>query len=416
MRVLPALLAFALLLTGVPARGSVQPAAVEPTTEFPILVLVSIDGWRADFLARFRPPALSRLAERGVQAEGLIPVFPSKTFPNHYTLVTGLYPERHGIVSNNMRDPALPGIFTLANVRVQQDTRWWGGVPLWATVERQGRIAATMFWPGSDREIAGERPTYWHAYDRRVSNTKRVEQVLTWLALPPAQRPSFITLYFDEVDTIGHFRVLDAPELREAVLNVDTAIGRLIAGIERLDLDPPVNLIVLSDHGMSPLAPERTIYIDDYVDLATVDVVDWTPVFGASARHGRDEDLYAALRGRHPKLQVYRREDLPAEYRLAGHPRLPAVIGIADDGWTITSRARASAAPNVREVGNHGYDPRHASMHGFFIAAGPSFRSGITVPPFQNVHVYPLLCRVLGVKPERHDGDPAVTASFLVEQ
>ena len=416
MRFLPALLAFALLLTA-PVRGTVQPLSqARQSTNVPILVLVSIDGWRADYLARFKPPALSRLAERGVRAEGLIPVFPSKTFPNHYTMVTGLYPQRHGIVSNNMRDPVLPGTFTLANVRVQQDTRWWGGVPLWVTVERQGGVAATMFWPGSDREIAGDRPTHWHAFDASVPNTERVDRVLNWLALPPAERPSFITLYFEEVDTVGHFRVLEAPELRQAVMNVDAAIGRLINGLERLNLDPSVNLIVLSDHGMSALSPERTIYIDDYVDLTTVDVVDWTPVFGASARHGRNEELYQALRGKHPKLQVYRREDLPAEYRLAGHPRLPAVIGVADDGWTITSRARGAAAAKVREVGNHGYDPRHPSMHGFFIAAGPSFREGMTVPAFQNVHVYPLLCRVLGVQPEPNDADPSVTASFLVEQ
>lgn len=380
-----------------------------------ILILVSIDGWRWDYITKLSPPALTELAARGVTAEGLVPVFPTKTFPNHYTIVTGLYPDRHGIVSNNMRDPVLPGIFTLSNVDVQQDTRWWGGVPLWVLAERQGGIAATMFWPGSDREIAGDRPTRWRPFDESVSNDARVDQILSWLRLPEPERPTFMTLYFDAVDTASHESGPDGPRMRAAALSVDAAIGRLIAGINWANLASRVNLVVVSDHGMAQTSRDRVIYLDDYVDLSTIEVIDWSPILGVSPLGGSVDALYAALRGKHAALQVFKSAELPSSHRLAGHPRYPPLIGIADDGWTITSRARA--ARDLDEArGNHGYDPVHQSMHGLFVAAGPSFRTGVKVPRFENVHVYELLCRVLGVRPEPNDGDPKITASFVNER
>jgi predicted AlkP superfamily pyrophosphatase or phosphodiesterase len=347
-----------------------------------------------------------------VSAEGLVPVFPSKTFPNHYTIVTGLYPGRHGIVSNNMRDPALPGMFTLSNRNVQQDTRWWGGLPLWVSAERQGHIAGTMFWPGSDYEIAGDRPTFWHPFDESLTNEARVDQILAWLRLPEPERPSFMTLYFEEVDTASHDFGPDSPRLSAAALSVDAAIARLIAGIDALKLTSRVNVVVVSDHGMATTSRDRTIYLDDYVDLSTIEVIYWSPILGVSPLRGSVDDLYNRLRGKHPSLQVFTNVGLPPRYRLAGHPRNPPVVGLADDGWTITSRARAARGADA-PGGNHGYDPMHQSMHGLFIAAGPSFRSGHSVPRFENVHVYELLCRALGIRPEPNDGDPNVTASLL---
>lgn len=351
------------------------------------------------------------MAARGVVSEGLVPVFPSKTFPNHYTAVTGLYPDRHGIVSNNMRDPALPGQFSLSNDEVQQDTRWWGGVPLWVGVERQGQIAATMFWPGSDVEIAGDRPTYWRKFDIKVSNFDRVDQILSWLRRPESERPTFLTLYFDEVDSASHEFGPDDPGLSTAIGHIDAAIARLMAGVTDAGLASRVNFVIVSDHGMAQLSRDRMIVLDDYVDLNSVDIIDRSPILGIAPRRGSVDDLYRALHGKHPALQVFKSEDLPARYRLAGHLRYPPVIGIADDGWDITTRRAFEA--NRRPGGAHGYDPVHRSMQGLFIAAGPAFRSGLLVPRFEIVHVYELMCRVLGVRPEANDGDPEVTAGFL---
>ncbi len=378
----------------------------------PILILISIDGWRWDYLDRFRPPALTSLAARGVTAEGLIPSFPSKTFPNHYTIVTGVHPNRHGIVSNSMRDPALPGAFALHDISVQQDTRWWGGVPLWVTAEQQGQIAATMFWPGSDVEIAGDRPTFWRMFDERVSNEDRVDQILAWLRQPESARPTFLTLYFDEVDTAGHDVGPESPLMRVHVEHVDGAIARLVNGIDTAGLRARINLVVVSDHGMSQNALDRVIFIDDYIAASSVDVIDWSPILALTPRTASVDDLYRALKDKHPALQVYRSENLPARYRLAGHPRYPPVIGIADDGWVITTRERLARDKNGLG-GDHGYDPIHRTMHGLFIATGPMFREGVKAPRFENVHVYELLCRVLGLRPASNDGDLQVTASFL---
>jgi predicted AlkP superfamily pyrophosphatase or phosphodiesterase len=376
-------------------------------------ILISIDGWRWDYLERLAPPTLTRLAQTGVQAEGLIPVFPSKTFPNHYTIVTGLYPDRHGILSNNMTDPALPGRFTLGNRDVQQDTRWWGGEPVWVTAERQGRLAATMFWPGSDVEIAGRRPTYWRMFDNDLSNDARVDQLLEWLTQPTHGPPAFATLYFSDVDSAGHDDGPDAETTRTAAIAIDTAIARLLGRLEHSGMSSRVNLVLVSDHGMAALAQDRVIVLDDYLDLSTVDLVDSSPIVGLNPRAGSARAIYLALKDRHPALEVFTRDTLPEPYRLRHHPRLPAVIGVADEGWHVTTRAAMERSDRRFPGGMHGYDSRHQSMHGLFIASGPQFRRGLVVPAFENVHVYELLCRLLGVRPAPNDGDPRVTAAML---
>lgn len=380
----------------------------------PIVILVSIDGWRWDYVEKFAPAAIGRLASAGVRADGLIPIFPSKTFPNHYTIVTGQYPARHGILSNNMIDPMLPGRFTLSNRVAQQDTRWWGGEPLWVTAERQGLIAGTMFWPGSDVEIAGDRPTYWRNYEHEYRNGARVDDVLTWLKHQDAERPAFLTLYFSQVDSAGHDAGPDGAETRQAAFDIDEEIGRLVAGVTALGLANRTNFVLVSDHGMSALSPDRLIVLDDYLDLSTVDIVDSAPIVGLSPRAGVNvETVYAALKDKHPALKVFTRNTLPDTYRLRSHPRLPAIIGIADDGWHPTTRALLARGDREFVGGDHGYESKNRSMHGLFVASGPQFKSGIVVPAFDNVHVYELLCRVLGLRPASNDGDRAVTASFL---
>jgi predicted AlkP superfamily pyrophosphatase or phosphodiesterase len=389
------------------------PDATSVADARPIVVLISIDGWRWDYTERFQPPVISRLAREGVRSEGLIPIFPSKTFPNHYSIITGLHAAAHGITSNNMVDPGLPGRFTLSNRDVQQDSRWWGGEPLWVTAEKQRLIAGTMFWPGSDVLIAGDRPTYWKAYDDAFPNEARVDAVLEWLKAPPERQPTFLTLYFSDVDGAGHDSGPDSDATRQAALAIDRVIGRLVRGVEALDLTARVNYILVSDHGMAALSPDRVILLDDYIDVTSVEMIDTAPIVGINPKDGVSTDsIYAALKDKHPALKVYRRAELPEEYGLRNHPRLPAIIGIADEGWHPTTFARRLEGEEF-SLGNHGYDPSLRSMHGLFIASGPQFKSGLVVPPFSNLHVYELICRVLGITPAKNDGDPRVTASFL---
>jgi len=380
----------------------------------PILILVSADGWRWDYFDRASTPAMHALAARGVRAEGLIPPFPSKTYPSHYTIVTGLYPAHHGIISNNMWDESIGERFTMS-AATSRDPRWWSGEPLWVTAIRQGRRAMSMFWPGSEVEIDGVRPTEWRPFDDSFPNESRVQQVLDWLALPEGQRPQFITLYFSDVDTAAHTYGPLAPETLDAVSKIDGLIGRLVAGVAAAGLDDRTNLMVVSDHGLSQQALDRKIFIDDYVDMSTVNVVDWSPVLQVAPKTGTVEALYTALHGRHPALTVYRREDLPASLHYADNPRIPPIVALADDGWAITTWDRFEQYRDhpSQKGGEHGYPGTVRSMHGLFVAAGPQFRRGLVVPAFENVHLYELMCRVLGLTPATNDGDVAVTRGLL---
>jgi predicted AlkP superfamily pyrophosphatase or phosphodiesterase len=402
----------ALLVCSLAACGGAQRLPPERA----ILILISVDGFRADYLDRFRPPALWKLALEGVHADGLIPQFPSKTFPNHYTLVTGLTLAHHGIISNNIRDAAIPGEFSLSNREVQSDPRWWGGEPIWNTAERQGRKTAAMFWPGSEVLIGGRRGTYWMPFDNDMPHADRVNHILDWLRLPEAERPSFLTLYFADVDNAGHQNGPDSAEVKDAVMLVDTSIGDLVAGVEKIGLSDRVNYVVVSDHGMAALSPDRTIMLDDYIDVATAEVVDWSPVLALSPTDGDVEKMYAALKDKHPALAVYKSRELPAEYGLAGHPRLPAIFAIAKEGWTISSKSEVVrwGEPNRRYPGGtHGYDGHLPSMHGLFIASGPRVLRGLKVRAFENIHVYEFMCALLGLQPAKNDGDPAVTRGML---
>ena len=390
------------------------PAVLPP--EKAILILVSIDGFRWDYLDRLAPPTLSRLAANGVRAEGLIPQFPSKTFPNHYTIVTGLTLAHHGIVSNNMRAPDIPGEFSMSNRDVLADPRWWGGEPIWNTAEKQGRRAGAMFWPGSETVIGGRQATFWTPFDDGLPNSERVNTVLGWLRLPEEERPSFVTLYFSDVDSAGHSRGPDSAEVRDAVQRVDQSIAQLVQGVGQAGLGDRVHYVVVSDHGMAQLSPDRMILLDDYIDVTTADVVDWAPVLALSPKDGDVDKLYAALKDKHPALDVYRSSDIPAAYRLAGHPRLPAIFAIAREGWFPTSKKevqRWGQPDRHAPGGTHGYDAQVKSMQGLFIAAGPRIRAGVTVAPFENIHLYDFMCAVLGLQPAKNDGDSAVTRDML---
>jgi predicted AlkP superfamily pyrophosphatase or phosphodiesterase len=374
-------------------------------------VLVSLDGFRWDYIQRPGAVRLRELAARGVRAERLVPVFPSKTFPNHYTIVTGLRPEQHGIVANAMRDPVL-GLFRTSDSVAQREARWWGGEPIWATAERQGRRAGSVSWPGSEAPVGGRHQTWWSPYEHNESRADRVRRALGWLALPADSAPAVITIYFVDVDVAGHAYAPHAPQVDAAIARVDSAVGALADGIARLGLEDAVNLIVVSDHGMAETSRERVIVLDDYIDLATIDIVDQNPVAAIAPRAGVDTAaVYRALAGKHPRLHVYRKGEVPARWHFNAHPRITPIVAVADEGWSITTRAqlsRARAADSAQGrsgiAGTHGYDPALRSMGALFVAAGPGIARGRVVGAFGNIHVYELMAHLIGVRPAPNAG------------
>lgn len=396
--------------TDTTARGARSGASVGAGASgrlAPTVILVSLDGFRYDLFSRAPTPNLDRIAAEGVKARWMVPTFPTKTFPNHYTEVTGLYPEHHGIVGNTMYDPVFDAWFHLGDRDAVTNPRWWGGEPIWVTAEEQGQHAGTVFWPGSEAPIDGVRPSRWLRYDSRMSFRARVDTVLSWLQLPRAQRPTFLTLYFDQPDHAEHEDGPDSPGAAAAVARVDTTVGWLLDGLSARGLLDQVNIIVTSDHGFAPTSPDRVVYLDDYVDLAPLRVVTWGPVAEIGAQDGSPtvvQRALAKLRGADPHMRVYAKADVPARLHFSHNRRIPPVVAIADVGWMIESHAGMRRMGRHFLRGNHGWDNAAPEMRAIFLARGPAFRKGDTVPAFANVHLYDLMCRVLGLRPATNDG------------
>ncbi len=405
-----------ILLAAALTRGQTRtPFASESSGR--TLILISLDGWRRDYHTLAPTPALQSLMARGVRAEGLTPVFPTKTFPNHYSIVTGLYTEHHGVVGNSMREPGTALRFSLSNRDAVGDGRWWRGEPIWVTATRQGLRSATLFWPGSEAPVGGVRPDEWTPYDGSIPNHERVGRILRWLELPPGRRPAFIAGYFSDADDAGHAYGPDSREVRDVIVSLDATIGELVRGIEARGLVDRVNLVIVSDHGMATLSPRRVIVLSDYVNPDDIEISEINPNLAIGPRAGGTltvDALYARLVHAHPHLRVYRREAAPERWRYRGNPRVPAVVGVVDEGWSLASD-RSRVAQVTKDGGNHGFDSNVRSMQGVFIAAGPAFRRGVSLSAFENVHVYNALAAAIGVTPAPNDGDPEVAERLLAK-
>ena len=371
-----------------------------PATGEAVTILVSIDGFRADYLDRAATPAMSKLAREGVRGS-MRPSFPSVTFPNHYALITGKTPDHNGIVQNRMEDAARPGVTFSMSPSVAWDPFWWAqATPLWVSAEKQGIKAGTMFWPGSDYELQGVRPTKWRLFDEELPSFARVDQLLGWLEAPLSERPKLLTLYFDIVDTAGHHYGPDAPETVSATAEVDAAIGRLVEGLHKRGL--AANLVIVADHGMANVSEQRIINLPQLVSPDVARVVWDGQTAGIYPAAGRVADAERALLGRKDHGECWRKGEMPARFGYGTNARIPPIVCLADMGWTYRSRPLAPDAAPYR--GAHGFDPDAPEMAAVFIANGPAFRAGASLPKFPNVSVDPLLAKLAGVTPEAGDG------------
>jgi predicted AlkP superfamily pyrophosphatase or phosphodiesterase len=393
----------------------------------PYVVLVSLDGFRYDYLRKYAAPHLAELAARGASVpDGMLPSYPSTTFPNHLSIITGLYPEHHGIVANVFYDPARGETYSYGDHKTSWDGSWYSGVPLWSLAENSQMRAACFFWPASEAHTddnhwnAGDkRPSYFVPFDPNVPYDERVQQVLAWLQLPPAQRPHFITLYMEAVDAAGHQFGPDAPQTADAVKLVDTEIGKLEAGLEPLHLR--VDLFVVADHGMQTTDP-NWVNLDEYADLSNFKTAGPLLYAATDADAQRAyEELKDESRGgkslrlKNKKFRVYRRADVPAYLHYNESPRTGDPVVVATGPYYIRAKRPNKGEPdNPPSVGTHGYDPyMMATMKALFVAAGPDIRAGATVPPFENVNVYPAIAAVLGLPVGKIDGDPKVLERIL---
>jgi predicted AlkP superfamily pyrophosphatase or phosphodiesterase len=400
------------LLAGAPAFAATTPeqdyAGIEKTeTRDPVTILISIDGFRPDYLERGITPHLNALAATGIYGP-MRPSFPSKTFPNHWTLVTGKTPDHHGIVGNTMEDVARPGeIFKMAT----KDPFWWNQAePIWITAEKQGIRTATMFWPGSEVDFNGIRPADWWPFNEKLSNDRRINAVVDWMRRPTDIRPRLVTLYFDTVDTAGHyFGPAPSEKLNAAITAVDSEIGRLQ---EQLDvLGQPVNFVVASDHGMTETSPERIIHLDQIMARDQYRLVEDGNYAGLEPLDGNIDALRAAFVRPHEHMQCWDREDIPDHFAYGTNPRVPAILCLPEIGWVVYQ--------DVPEWmtgigGGHGYDQREPDMMAFFLASGPAIIAGGQLPLFDNVNIYSLVAKLAGVTPGASDGSLAPFEQKLV--
>jgi predicted AlkP superfamily pyrophosphatase or phosphodiesterase len=386
------------------ATALIAGCAGRPTTATPpaskLVILVSIDGLPASMLGDGTLPTLDRLATEGVHAEWMTASYPTLTFPNHYTLVTGLRPDRHGIIHNNMFDTQLGRYISKEDSA--DDGRWWGGEPIWATLQKQGGIAATMFWPGSRTEIAGERPRYSRAFDKTLTPDARVDQILSWLDLPQAQRPQLLTLYFDQYDVAAHIAGARSTLALESLRDIDDALARLRTGLIARGLASQANMVIVSDHGMADVPQANSVLLDDMLDPQYYSI-DWWGTFIGIRPHGQSVDLVMrTFVGRHEHFECWRKGELPKHWRYGTHPRIPPIVCQVDVGWRVQGRQHPPQQQAIK--GEHGFAPEDPAMRSVFVANGPAFQSGVVLAPFDNVDIYPLLAHLLDVKPAANDG------------
>ena len=382
----------------------------------PPLLLISIDGFRYDYLEKASLPNFTRLYKNGLLADSLQHVFPTKTFVTHYSLVTGLYADETGVVANNMWDPQTESRFSLGNTNAVSNKHWYGGEPIWNTLEKTGKQAATYFWPGSEADIGNMRPTIWMPYDEDASHNQRVEQVLAWLDLPGAEKPEFLTLYFSNVDDAGHHFGPDSQELITALHEVDRTLGLLIDGIEARGLLNSMHILVTSDHGMQTINMERDIILlDNYLDLSKVRVSDWSPVAHIwETENGLSvNEIYTALHEAHPNMRVWKKADVPARYHYSAHKRVPDIVAEADVGWVMSSHSFYARRTKGAVNGMHGWDPSWHNMHGIFIAHGPAFAPGSRAPSVRSIDIYSLMAKLMHIEPAKNSGNPSAFSNVL---
>ena len=376
----------------------------------PPLILVSLDGFRVDYLDQDGARKLRALAAQGVRAEALRPSFPTTTFPTHYTLGTGLRPGRHGVVGHAMEDVSLPGErFSSANQKALNDRRWWDQAePVWVTAEKNEVRTAVMFWPGSEAAIHGVRPSSYRPFDGKLPANERVDVVLSWLDRPAASRPRMLALYLDDVDLAGHDFGPASPQLADSVARVDAALGRLTDGLRARGIE--ANIVVVSDHGMAATSAQRLIRFNRIAPPASYRLVATGPHAGIEAQPGAEAALAAALLKPQEHMQCWRKGEMPARFHYGQNARVPQFICSADVGWFIVPGAEPDRFP---KGGTHGYDNFAPDMQAVFIAAGPAFKQGVVLPAFDNVNVYPLLMKLINIPALPSDGSLAPVAAGL---
>jgi alkaline phosphatase D len=372
-----------------------------------VVVVLSLDGFRWDYPALYHTPNLDRIARSGCRAESLQPSYPTKTFPNHYTIVTGLHPDHHGIVQNSFYDPSQDRVFRMGDRSAVEDSVFWEGEAIWETAEKQGVKAASYFWVGTETNERF-RPSYRKLYEDGFPYKHQIDTVMAWLNLPAESRPGLILFYFDQPDKAGHDYGPESRETKKVVRDLDRLVGSVVKKIDRISREKnlEIDFIVLSDHGMGYIPAGQQVFLENIVDLKKIRRINGgNPVLILEPLPEYAEEVYQALKAT-PNIKTWKKNELPPHYQYGTHSRIPELVVEAAPNWGLEIRSRKNSGKEAYSygLGTHGYDPLNRDMHGIFFATGPSFRNGFLQPSFQNIHIYELLSRLLEIKPVKTDG------------
>lgn len=384
----------------------------EEALKAPYVLMISIDGYRHDYNRLHKPNFLRKFEKKSTKVKSLQATFPTKTFPNHYSIVTGMYPGNHQIVANYFYAPDLKASYSLKDKKSVRDARFYGGIPLWNLAVQNGMVSATYYWPGSEAPINGYRPTYWEKYDHHKPHLDRINKVIDWFKLPASKRPHFVTLYFSDVDSAGHKYGPTARETKAAVHKVDKTIETLVNELEKLSL--PLNIVIVSDHGMTEMSKKRAIYFKDiftstsdksllnqFKNIGYGPLVHFYYQGKASDKEKATRELVKVMNRNAKKHKAFLRKNLPKKFFFTYSVRAGDVVAIADMGWSLGPEGHWIGG------GKHGFDNFDGKdMHGIFYAVGPNFKSNYRLPTMSNVHIYPALAEILNL-PVQHkiDGD-----------
>lgn len=372
------------------------------------VVMLSMDGFRWDYTDDVYTPNFDKISEMGVKAESINSSFPTKTFPNHYSMATGLYPDHHGIVLNSFYDPETDRTYGIFNREAVEDGSFYGGEPIWVTAEKQGMKSGSYFWVGSEAEIAGFRPTYWKRYDHGFPYFQRIDSVVSWLQKPEELRPQLILWYFDEPDHIGHDKGPDSKALKYKIAELDFYLGIFMKKIAKLPIAEQVNIIITSDHGMNATSNERKEVISEYVKMEWIDKIEgYNPNFNIKAKDGFIDSIFLNIQ-RAEHLTAWKSEEVPEYLHYGTNPRTLDIVILADSSWGVVIN-KDKYIPK----GSHGYDNTNKDLNAIFYAYGPAFKKDYLAPEFNNVDIYPLICEILGLEPAPVDGKLENVKSML---
>jgi predicted AlkP superfamily pyrophosphatase or phosphodiesterase len=366
------------------------------------VVLVSLDAFRWDYNKLYKTPNLNKMAQEGVNAERMISSFPTVTFPNHYSIATGLYSDHHGLINNSFAAPDLGLFYRMGDRSAVENPAFYGGEPVWITAEKQGARSASFFWVGSEAPVGGMHPTYWKKYEESVSYEARIDTVIKWLSYSLEKRPELVTLYFDEPDATSHDSGPVSPQTGKVVERLDSLMGVLRLKLSKLPEAKRINLIILSDHGMGPVSSEKYINIKELVPTRMIaSISGGNPLYLINPVEGKKDSVLYLL-NRSKGLRAWKKSDVPARFHYGTNPRIPEIVVLADSAWSIGTRPDGSSI----KAGAHGFDNSDSDMFSIFYAAGPAFKKNYKFGSLDNIDVYNLICKILDIKPAKNDGNP----------